>query len=462
MIAIMFVLTAAPAHAQVNWAAIISFFANSGNAISNLVDGINHAGTGAWSFTPGGLTDGVHTLTASDTDVAGNIGTATLRFTLNSAPPAFAVPDYHRIVIDAHPIGHDTVEKALVDIQGTGKLAVVIGDGLGGGLWWYEQPASGTLTDTWFKHKISSGSFYEGIVSYDVNGDGAVDLIASDSGHRRVVWFENPRGQGGDPAASTWNMHVIRGGSAHDIRLGDLDGNGKIDVVTSSSGPNGTISGISFQNTPTSWSSVSMPKIGAGVALLDIGSGRGAINLVGADGNNIAWWENPREHGGNARTDPWIEHIITSMPGASGNSFTTGVFSSSGRMDILTASNEDNSDKGIYRLVAPADRRNGTWTVQQIASYESVHNIATGDMNNDGNLDFVATEEEQAPDKRVGVFYNDGSGNFTQQVLKTTGGQNQQVGDIDGDGDLDILNENHGYFGAPNPVELYINQLNLE
>ena len=39
---------------------------------------------GAWSFTPSGLADGAHTLTASQTDLAGNTGTATLSFTLDS------------------------------------------------------------------------------------------------------------------------------------------------------------------------------------------------------------------------------------------------------------------------------------------------------------------------------------------------------------------------------------------
>ena len=42
-------------------------------------------GTGAWSFTPTGLADGVHTLNASQTDLAGNTGTATLNFTLTRA-----------------------------------------------------------------------------------------------------------------------------------------------------------------------------------------------------------------------------------------------------------------------------------------------------------------------------------------------------------------------------------------
>ena len=41
--------------------------------------------TGAWSFTPTGLADGAHTLTATQTDLAGNTGTATLNLTLDSS-----------------------------------------------------------------------------------------------------------------------------------------------------------------------------------------------------------------------------------------------------------------------------------------------------------------------------------------------------------------------------------------
>ena len=43
--------------------------------------------TGAWSLTPAGLAEGAHTLTATQTDLAGNTGTATLSFTLDKTRP---------------------------------------------------------------------------------------------------------------------------------------------------------------------------------------------------------------------------------------------------------------------------------------------------------------------------------------------------------------------------------------
>ena len=44
--------------------------------------------TGAWSFTPVGLTDGVHILFATQTDLAGNNGVAGIGLILDRVPPA--------------------------------------------------------------------------------------------------------------------------------------------------------------------------------------------------------------------------------------------------------------------------------------------------------------------------------------------------------------------------------------
>ncbi len=65
------------------------------NAIVNFtVDGTQIAATasadghGNWSFAPTGLSDGVHTIVASETDAAGNTGMTSLTFVLDTAAPA--------------------------------------------------------------------------------------------------------------------------------------------------------------------------------------------------------------------------------------------------------------------------------------------------------------------------------------------------------------------------------------
>ena len=48
-------------------------------------------GTGKWAFMPTGLSDGQHTIVASETDVAGNTGEASLLFTLDTIAPGVAI-----------------------------------------------------------------------------------------------------------------------------------------------------------------------------------------------------------------------------------------------------------------------------------------------------------------------------------------------------------------------------------
>jgi class 3 adenylate cyclase len=66
---------------------------DAGAVVHFTVDGSPIAATavanagGAWAFTPTGLADGSHTTIASETDVAGNAGSASLIFTLDTTPP---------------------------------------------------------------------------------------------------------------------------------------------------------------------------------------------------------------------------------------------------------------------------------------------------------------------------------------------------------------------------------------
>ncbi len=70
---------------------------DAGSLVTFTVDGKAIAGTatpdanGNWTFKPTGLPDGQHTIVASVTDLAGNVGSSTLTFTLDTTPPAVAI-----------------------------------------------------------------------------------------------------------------------------------------------------------------------------------------------------------------------------------------------------------------------------------------------------------------------------------------------------------------------------------
>jgi hypothetical protein len=407
-------------------------------------------------------------IVGNETGAGGDIPAmiAVLDYFMNLANPvsnASEAVTFDRFVIDPLP-PVTTLEKVLADIDGDGHKDAVIGFGnppsgaTGQGLAWYEFPHSGNPADPWLKHTIlASGNMYEDAVATDVNGDGALDIIASfEDGS--LSWFENPKGHGGNPATDAWIAHPIGTGTPeNNMLLADIDGDGKIDLVT-----NGW---IFFQNSATSWTRAPYNRRSNGVALLDIGSGAGSINLIGMSVSSpypFVWLENPREHGGNARTDAWIAHVIGPGYDSTGNAaptFATADLNGDGRMDLVSGYSEGAAmpfPGALWWWEAPVDRRNGVWIQHVIdPTYTAAHKVEIADMDGNGTPDIVSSEQEQAEFRRVSIFYNNGAGQFSQQVLSSGSGHNQTAADANGDGHIDILNAPHGFFGAPNPIELY-------
>ena len=382
---------------------------------------------------------------------------------ISPVPANLAVP-FTRVVIDANPANRP-LEKVLVDLNNDGRLDIVTGHTLNGGMYWYQHPAGGPTAGTWTKRTIiSSGDFYEDMVPFDLNADGHRDIIASYG--NTVTWFQNP-GNGG---VGTWTTHQIGNLLAHDMVITDFDGDAKIDIATNNS--------IYFQNTPTSWTTVrgaNYPRIGDGVGLLDTGHGR--RDLIGSGTTSapysIKWYENPRNHGGNARTDPWIARTVGSLwdPNYSkgGLTYDSVDLNSDGRVDILTAQNEQPDDfapppaVGIAWYEAPTNPLTATsWTKRTIDSTISqVHKTRFADFNGDGRIDIAYAQQEQSPQDRLGIITSADNGagnNWYNQVLTTASGHNIYVADVEGDGDADILNAPHSVYGAPKVVELWVNQ----
>jgi hypothetical protein len=349
----------------------------------------------------------------------------------------------------------------------------VNGNNSNGGIYWYSYPTSGGVQGTWVRHTIvADGNAYEDMIGLDVNSDGAVDLIASydstDTGNYQIVWFENPRGSGGDPT-QPWTIHEIgQGLGENNLDIADIDGDGLLDVVTPSS--------IYFQNSADSWTQVQYSQSFRGVALLDIGSGKGAINLAGTGPSpfNAVWYENPRETGGNARTGTWIMHTIGPTPypcspdncadGGDVGAYNALDVNGDGREDVISGQSEGPPaiappPGGLIWWEAPVDRRDGTWIKHTIdPNFQWVHKIDVADMNQDGNLDIIVAEQDQSPLRRVAVYYDDGQGNLTFQVISNAEGHNIWVGNVMGNpGELDILNSGHGYYLDAHPLQIFLN-----
>jgi hypothetical protein len=90
--------------------------------------------------------------------------------------------------------------------------------------------------------------------------------------------------------------------------------------------------------------------------------------------------------------------------------------------------------------VSPHKDWKSEWSVRSLASHYSLNNLDVGDINGDGNIDIVTTEHK-GPDLKTFIYLNDGKGNFSEKEIFK--GAEMHLGarlaDMDNDGDLDII-----------------------
>jgi hypothetical protein len=366
------------------------------------------------------------------------------------------------VVIDEGlPVG-EPLEKVVDYFTSTTIPSVAIGNGRGG-MFLYRS-TSGELAGPWRWTTIASGgAAFEQARAITFPGDSHPGIVASIG--NRIVWFENPW-NGGSAASVTrpWNVHVINPNhGCHDLRLEDLDGDGRIDVICSSAVSLRAPQFVAFQNDPEHWQVVNdVADVGDGVAVVRIGADT-TPHIVGTDrSGNVFWYENPRLHGGNARTANWVKHYIG--PGNVGNSFAAGKLSSA-RDAVITAANEHEGPggttdpRGITWYEQPDDP--GTpWIAHAVGpDYRDVHEITLGEWN--GGVPYLlVAEEEQAceparpegnPPSHPGVpcritMFQWTKGALRATVLANTSTHNQAV--LPWGRGLLMADANHGAYGA--------------
>lgn len=326
--------------------------------------------------------------------------------------------------------------KTVGDVNGDGRVDILAASAFGQGLFWYEDP-------NWIKHRIDTGSFTTDMQAGDVDGDGDVDVIIPKVG-TGMVWYENPR-PGGHPARDAWRIHRIDAQGGHDVEVGDVDADGRLDVVVRQGETR-----VFFQGSPGVWRRVVIPTTGRGGTVLGDLDGDGDLDIA----QNGYWLETPADK----RNGEWTRHEI-----ASGWPDDCGVhivrLNDDKRMDVLLAPAEAH---GRLSWFEAADPKKGPWIEHVIDPRVAyIHTFKTADMDRDGLLDVITSEMEQSPLKRVTIYYNRGGAiRWQAQVVGRLGSHNLRVADLGNDGDLDIVGANHGNYGGATPIMIWENLSN--
>ncbi len=314
--------------------------------------------------------------------------------------------------------------KNLADLNKDDQLDIIEGGGniLNGNVYWYKYPS-------WTKFKIGSVGGDDDLQVGDINNDGALDVVVNGG----TYWYANPLGAGGN-VQGLWTLHTIDAANdGHDLVLGDVNTDGKLDVLTR--GEFGPTKLYIQGSTPDTWTAVPMPNApnGEASALADINLD-GKVDIIG----NGYWLQQPVTNILNGAL--WIRRDFGAWP-ASGSAGVADI-NGDGRPDIFLAA----SEIGVGTLSwfeAPLNPINGVWIKHDIGTVSDVHRFHLIDINNDGPLDVVFAEMHQSSTKRVGVYINDGNGaSWTLQIIATTASHNIAVGDVGNDGDIDIIGAN--------------------
>jgi hypothetical protein len=176
-------------------------------------------------------------------------------------------------------------------------------------------------------------------------------------------------------------------------------------------------------------------------------NGDGHLDIARGD----TWFENK---GGKGLE--WIAHknIPMGRKGPFGICMRTAIADMDGNgKKVIVMCDADITDSKMVILRTP-DGRGEAWTKQELPqsfTYGSLHALAVADFTGDGKPDIVANEQEELlPAGRTNprwiMWENLGGGKFAERILldKRLGGHELQAGDVDADGDIDIVSKPWG------------------
>jgi uncharacterized protein YjdB len=295
-----------------------------------------------------------------------------------------------------------------------------------------------------FSNKVDfdAGTLTTFDVSVDIDGDGMPDIAVVNSTSNTFSVLRNTS----SPGALSFDAHVDFATASNPacIAAGDLDGDGKPDVVIAN-GNSDKISVYLNTSTPGSVSFTAktdylVPNKPLSVIIGDIdGDGKADIATANRNAGSISVLRNTCDPG-SISFDARIDYAVGSDP----YEVTMGDLDGDSKNDLVVANSGSNSIS-FFRNTSSA----GTISFEakfDTSGLNAPYSVEIGDLDDDGKPEVVVTNYSGAT---ASVFRNIGSPGTVSFAAKTEfvingGGFNIALGDIDGDGKADMAASNIG------------------